>query len=154
MELHVLNLENEDKKSFILLFMLIQWTLFMENNSFLCFSFVEIWCTDRLRCQQYSTLPWGFTASAVRMLSLICWTMCGQTFLRRPLTLCRLSWAPLKAWGWELVQARFYNMPYRWGLLNNFFGGWVKALGGRREGLSLLTNEKTLAVMGKFTIMW
>lgn len=37
--------------------------------------------------------------------------------------------------------------------IKQLFGGWVKALGGRREGLSLLTNEKTLAVMGKFTIM-
>lgn len=107
------------QKSLNLLFMLIQWTVLLETISFLWlffFSFVEISCTDRLRCQQYSTLPSGFTASAVRMLSLICWTMCGQTFLRRPLTLCRLSWAPLKAWGWESVQARFYNMPYRWGL--------------------------------------
>ena len=78
------------------------------------FPVVEIWCTDKHLCQLFSTLPSGSTASGVKTLSLISWTTCGQTSLKRPPMSCRLSWVPSKACGWELVPARFYNTPSRY----------------------------------------
>lgn len=75
----------------------------------------ETWSTDRRPAPWFSTCLWVCTASAAKIPSTTCWTMCGPTCLRRRLTSSRPSWEPWKDWGLPSGPAACCSTAYRWG---------------------------------------